>query len=102
MVSIALVVNQFVKRLTFAFRAFKISHKNLESSMDDADNQAKFKLSAQDLKVVSSALLHYKRFLMQRNEIEKSKKVAELDNRLYQFIVDLENQMLANKEALEI
>lgn len=54
--------------------------------------QNKLKISFEDLKMISSALLFYRKQLTNKGELGKSEKIAELDRRLYDFIQEMERE----------
>ena len=94
---------RFIAKIFSAFGEFytpkeAMSFDELEQIFEDEDEQSKFKVSLNDLKIISSALLFYKKSLLKKNELVKADRVAALDNRLYQLIVDLENVQLQEKE----
>lgn len=60
--------------------------------------RAKLRVSLQDLKIISSALLHLKKLLLKKEEIARANEVAELDQRIYDLIQELEQeQILKNR-----
>lgn len=66
-------------------------------------SRARFQVSVNDLKVISSALLHFKKFLVKRKDLDRAEVVGEVDNRIYQLIIDLENQQYPhNKTQREV
>jgi len=81
-----------------AFRAEMPESKLNQEVTEDSEGlyihedsvRAKFKVSVNDLKIISSALLHYKKFLLKRKDFSKAETVGEVDDRIYQLILDLE------------
>jgi GTPase involved in cell partitioning and DNA repair len=94
---------QFFAKIFSAFGEFyKVEENKKFENVEHllTDEQSRFKVSLNDLKMISSALLFYKKSLLKKNELLKVNKVATLDNRLYQLIVDLEQKQL-QKQASE-
>lgn len=54
--------------------------------------KSKLNISLEDLKVISTALLHYRRKLATSGELVKADDVARIDNQFYQLILDLERR----------
>jgi hypothetical protein len=60
--------------------------------------RTKLRVSLQDLKIISSALLHLKKLLLKKEETSRANEVAELDQRIYELIQELEQeQILKNR-----
>lgn len=90
-------------RVIQAFREYMPEDEATQKTLFDAESEedqarAKFKVSVNDLKVISSALLYYKKFLMKRKDFEKAEVVTEVDDRIYRLILSLEKQA---EEVLE-
>jgi hypothetical protein len=51
---------------------------------------SKMNINLQDLKIISTALLHYKRSLAKLGEAEKAESVGHIDKRFYEMISSLE------------
>lgn len=70
-----------------------------ESVQDEAvGTRGKVQISLHDLKIISSALLHFKRGLIKQKQEDRAREVADIDNRIYQLIVDLERENSLPKE----
>lgn len=77
------------------------SNENMEEdSVVEAETNKKFQVSKQDLKLISSALLFYKKNLLKQNQLEKAKRVSDVDNRIYQLIIDLEQEKKKQEELV--
>ncbi|NJO00280.1 MAG: hypothetical protein HC880_00185 [Bacteroidia bacterium] len=63
-------------------------------------SRARFKVSVNDLKVISSALLYYKKFLIKKKDFDKAEVVAEVDDRIYRLILALEKEFLMEEEQV--
>lgn len=50
----------------------------------------KLQVTIEDLKVISTALLHFRRQLRRKGETEKAKEVGEIDSRFYELITYME------------
>lgn len=82
-------------RVVQTFREFIAEERATQSPiLEDQEDQtrAKFKVSVNDLKVISSALLYYKKFLVKRKDFEKAEVVTEVDDRIYRLILSLEKE----------
>jgi hypothetical protein len=62
------------------------------SHLRDDTKRTKVRISMNDLKVISSALLHLKKTLLNKKDFEKADIVSEVDDRIYQLIVELEKE----------
>ncbi len=54
--------------------------------------RSKLNISLEDLKIISTALLYYKRNLAKMGEMERASDVARIDEKFYQLISLLEAQ----------
>jgi len=71
------------------------------SAQDEAEGtRGKVQISLHDLKIISSALLHFKRSLIKQKHEERAREVADIDNRIYQLIVNLEREKSYNEEEI--
>lgn len=70
------------------------------SASEDGQARARFKVSVNDLKVISSALLYYKKFLIKKKDFDKAEVVAEVDDRIYRLILALEKEFLMEEEQV--
>lgn len=52
--------------------------------------QNKLSVSKDDVKIISAALIHYKKFLARKKELEKADEVGEVDKKFMAFIQALE------------
>jgi hypothetical protein len=55
-------------------------------------HKSKLNMTLEDLKMVSTALLHYRRNLTKKGEAERAEGVARIDEQFYRLINELENQ----------
>ncbi|MCU0443960.1 MAG: hypothetical protein MUE85_03520 [Microscillaceae bacterium] len=62
--------------------------------------RAKLRVSLQDLKIISSALLHLKKTLLKKAETTRADEVAQLDQRIYELIQELEQEQML-KDRIE-
>lgn len=53
--------------------------------------KAPLHLNLDELKIISTALLHYRRRLAKRGELDDAVEVIEMDQRIYQQVLLLEN-----------
>ena len=98
---------EFLYTIVQAFREYTPESRSDQEATDDSEGlyihedsvRAKFRVSVNDLKIISSALLHYKKFLMKRKDYEKAETVGEVDERIYQLILNLEKTK--NKELVD-
>ncbi|GAB4402233.1 MAG: hypothetical protein OHK0053_26020 [Microscillaceae bacterium] len=60
---------------------------------------SRLNISLQDLKIISTALLHYRRSLARMGEQDRAQGVAEIDRRFYEIINQLEAQVQAQPSA---
>ena len=63
------------------------------------DFQARFKVSLYDLKLISNALLCYKKHLLNKQEETKASEVHEIDQDLYQLILNIEREKAERIQA---
>ncbi|MEO1653237.1 MAG: hypothetical protein AAFU64_06810 [Bacteroidota bacterium] len=93
-------LRRFFKNMLEAFQEYipeKSPHFEREEGQEEMlvkeeKSRASFKVSVNDLKVISSALLHYKKFLMKRKDYHRAEAVNQVDERIYQLILFLEKQ----------
>lgn len=52
--------------------------------------KSRLNISVDDLKTISTALLHYKRSLARMGEMERAEGVAKIDNKFYDLILALD------------
>ncbi|MCS7027737.1 MAG: hypothetical protein NZ519_03135 [Bacteroidia bacterium] len=52
----------------------------------------KLSVSIQDLKIISTALLHYRKELAKKGRFERADEVSEIDKRIYDLIMALEER----------
>ncbi|NJO00263.1 MAG: hypothetical protein HC880_00100 [Bacteroidia bacterium] len=76
----------------------KSSHEYLP---DEVATKSRLSVSLEDLKVISTALLHYKRSLAKMGEMERAEGVSKIDRKFYEMIVVMETQLIEN-EAEEL
>jgi hypothetical protein len=62
-----------------------------ESLMPELDSpiekeKVKFNVSLRDLKVISTALMHYHKYLQSKGQTAQAEEVAEVDKKFYEFI----------------
>lgn len=100
---------EFLYAIVQAFRDYAPVNSSEAQVTEDSEDfyvqensvRAKFRVSTNDLKVISSALLYYKKFLMQRKDFAKAEAVAEVDDRIYQLILELEKNKEKNPAEAE-
>jgi hypothetical protein len=65
--------------------------------------RAKLRVSLNELKVISSALLHFKKGLIKNNHLQRAEEVALIDEKIYDLIQELEAEqnMQEKLEKLE-
>ncbi len=94
-------VRKLFKNIVAAFQEYapepSTSGADASPESSEESDRAKFKVSVNDLKIISSALLYYKKFLLKRKDYSKAETVAIVDDRIYQLILELEKQ----KQVLE-
>jgi hypothetical protein len=54
--------------------------------------KVKFNVSLRDLKVISTALMHYHKYLQAKGQTAQAEEVAEVDKKFYEFISSREGQ----------
>jgi hypothetical protein len=57
----------------------------------EANSQSKLNISAKDLKIVSSALSHYQKYLHAKQQFLHAEEVAEVDKKFAEFLKAREN-----------
>ncbi len=77
---------QTLRSLRGYFVGPSIQNLNLEQ-----DKRAPLHLNLDELKIISTALLHYRRRLAKRGELDDAVEVIEMDQRVYQQVLLLEN-----------
>lgn len=97
--------SKFAQLVVNTFEGYLPQPTSTQSSFpleDVQDNspRARFQVSTNDLKIISSALLHYKKFLNKRKDFDKAEAVAEVDNRIYNLILGLEKESSIAAENL--
>jgi hypothetical protein len=65
--------------------------EDFESLMPELEPQpdkekVKFNVSLRDLKVISTALMHYHKYLQAKGQTAQAEEVAEVDKKFYEFI----------------
>ena len=84
----------------------KREHGHLQASYHETESEpwdnhrARFRVSLNDLKVISSALLHFKKYLLAKKDMERAEKVAEVDAQIYNLILRLEREMEEEHEQV--
>lgn len=75
-------------------KEFKRSQKEVESKSvpktDVSKTNAKFNISLEDLKTISTALDYFKKFLLKKGQKNRAEEVEDIDERLYHFIMKME------------
>lgn len=100
-------LSKFVNLISRAFQEnasdgpSKIQSSEFEGDQESTP-RARAQVSVNDLKIISSALLHYKKFLNKRKDFAKADTVAEVDDRIYKLILNLEKEkeVAVGQEAL--
>lgn len=67
---------------------------------NEAEVKPKLNVSLDDLKVISTALLYYRRNLAKLGEENKASSVAQIDKKFYDIISHMEAQLEEREEAL--
>lgn len=67
-----------------------LSSTQADEAVEEENTGKRVRVSVEDLKVISSALLHFKKHLLQRKELDRARRVAEVDERIYQMIRQIE------------
>ncbi len=89
--------------LAESIQGFVLETKEEEPIFDSSNTdstRARFRVSVNDLKVISSALLYYKKFLLKRKDFDKAEAVAQVDERIYQLILSLDQELEAAAETI--
>lgn len=82
---------KFALQVALAFRENILREQVSSTQSTDPTHEAdKVRVSLNDLKIISSALLHFKKILLKKNETAKAKAVAEVDERIYELIINIE------------
>ncbi|MEO1652457.1 MAG: hypothetical protein AAFU64_02835, partial [Bacteroidota bacterium] len=68
----------------------KRTHPSSPVSEEANKDASKVNISIQDLKTISTALLHYKRNLARIGEMEKAEGVGKIDQKFYNLILNVE------------
>ena len=71
-----------------------------ENSRLNKPVRSKLNISLDDLKTISTALLHYRRNLAKLGEMEKAESVAGIDKKFYELILEME-ALAAPQEEFE-
>lgn len=86
-------LKKFARQVGIAFRENILRESNQNSKVGHANTDIdKVRVSLNDLKIISSALLHFKKILLKKNELTRAKAVAEVDERIYQLIMNIEHE----------
>lgn len=70
-------------------------YENTESTT--GSSRSKLNVSLDDLKIISTALLHYKRSLARLGEQQKAEGVNVIDQKFYHLITQMEAQLYARE-----
>jgi hypothetical protein len=65
-------------------------HKQKAASKTSKQN--KLSVSKDDVQIISAALIHYKKFLARKKDLEKAEEVGEVDKKFMAFIQALEGK----------
>ena len=89
---------KFARQVGIAFREniLKRSMAHAESSASNPDTE-KVRVSLNDLKIISSSLLHFKKLLLKKNDTTRAQAVAEVDERIYKLILNIEQAREVNE-----
>ncbi len=60
---------------------------------------SRLSISLDDLKIISTALLHYRRSLTKMGEQDRAEGIARIDQRFYEMIMALETQEMTADQA---
>ncbi|MCU0443589.1 MAG: hypothetical protein MUE85_01630 [Microscillaceae bacterium] len=97
---------ELVSRAVAGYRGESASIGRLVSSPHNwtgaSPPRERFYLSTDELKMVGLALNHYKQRLRSQKEWEKVEKIADLDNRLFNFLTFLESKTLEKPQISEV
>jgi hypothetical protein len=88
-------IKKFAHQVVIAFRENilrEASNSTVEfSEPTHSKNDAeKVRVSLNDLKIISSALLHFKKLLLKKNDAPRAQAVSEVDQRIYELIMSIE------------
>jgi hypothetical protein len=84
------------------------SPKNAQNSYAESNNpinpmpKTKLNISLDDLKVISTALLQYRRNLAKIGENEKAEGVARIDKQFYELINEIEAKMQPDEDFSKV
>lgn len=68
-----------------------VSNEIINTSVAQPKTKSKLNVNLSDLKLISTALLQYRRSLAKQGLGEKAEDVARIDRQFYELISDLEN-----------
>lgn len=85
------IMDMFQKPIAFAPNT---PHKEREIIDQATASPARLNISLSDLKVISTALLQYRRTLAKQGNIHKAEDVAKIDRQLFDIIEMLETNKL--------
>ncbi len=97
-------IKKFAQKVVFAFREHLLEVVPTEQQGTEslqADTPEKVKVSLNDLKIISSALLHFKKVLLKKNDTARAQAVSEVDERIYHLILAIEQaREMESKEVM--
>lgn len=98
-------IKKLLNKIIDAFQEYTPEKAEVSKALPDPkigpveeETRAKFKVSVNDLKIISSALLYYKKFLIKKKDFEKAETVGRVDDRIYQLILSLEREIESIEE----
>jgi exosome complex RNA-binding protein Csl4 len=72
-----------------------------EEARSQNSYRSKLNISLEDLKIISTSLLHYRRNLNKIGDTARAEVVARIDKQFYELITELENQALRQEVEQE-
>lgn len=84
-------------------RASKEGIKNIPNTREEEEKEAsrsKLNINLDDLKTISTALLHYKRSLAKMGEMERAEGVGQIDQKFYALIASIEEKYARSEDVL--
>jgi len=75
--------------------SFATHHEIAREQVQPEAVKSKLNINLEDLKVISTALLHYRRNLSKQGDLEKAEGVERIDKQFYDLIQALETRIAA-------
>jgi hypothetical protein len=83
------------------FQVRKATHLNTEDVRSQNGFKSKLNINLEDLKLISTSLLHYRRNLTKLGETDRAEAVTKIDKQFYELITEFENQALRQQIEAE-